>query len=95
MRVVKLTRQYSGFGQFSHRIEIRSTNPNANKRQWVEIRNWLWSQFGPSAELFLATPEFFDGNQPKWAWDSDKSVIYITDEAYTMFMLKKEYYENL
>ena len=95
MKVVKLTRQYSGFGTFSHRIEIRSTRPDFNKRCWIEIRNWLWSQFGPSAELFLATPEFFDGNQPKWAWDSDKSVIYITDEAYTMFMLKKEYYENL
>lgn len=94
MKVVRLTRQYSGFGQFSHRIEMRSTRPDSNKRQWVEIRNWLWSQFGPSAELKLATAEFF-GTQPKWAWDSDKSAIYITEEAYTMFMLKKDYYANL
>lgn len=69
--------------------------PETNKRQWVEIRNWLWTQFGPSAELYLATAEFFDGRQPKWAWDSEKSAIYITEEAYTMFMLRKDYYENL
>ena len=95
MRVVKLTRQYSGFGLFSHRIEMRGSNRDRNVRRWVEIRNWLWTQFGPSAELALATPDLFGGHQPKWAWDSEKSVIYITDEAYTMFMLKKEYYENI
>ena len=91
MYVVKLTRQYNGYGYFSHRIEFRGQN---RVFQWIRVRNWLWTQFGASAEQGLARADYFDGVQPKWAWDTDKSAIYLREEAYTMFTLRKEFWEN-
>jgi hypothetical protein len=92
--VVKLTRQYNGYYHFTHRVEFRGRDTDRKVRQWIRVRNWLWSQFGPSAEQSLARAEYFDDQQPKWAWDADKSVIYLRDEAYTMFELKKEFWNN-
>ena len=93
MRVVKLTRQYNGYGHFSHRVEFYGRGAE-RIRQWIRVRNWLWAQFGPSAEQALARPNYFDGEQPKWAWDSDKSAIYLREEAFTAFSLKKEFWED-
>ena len=98
MKVVRLTRQYNGFGVFSHRVEFIGRGPEGHRvklRQWVRARNWLWTQFGPSSEQDLSRPEYFDGEQPKWAWDTDKSAIYLKEEAFTMFNLRKEYWENV
>jgi hypothetical protein len=91
MTVVKLTRQYNGYGYFTHRVEFRGAN---KVPQWIRVRNWLWSQFGPSAEQTLARAVHFDGEQPKWAWDTDKAAIYLKEESYTMFQLKKEFWEK-
>ena len=93
MKVVKLNRNYNGYGYFTHRVEFYGNN-QIRIKQWIRARNWLWAQFGPSAEQSLARPANFDGQQPKWAWDSEKSAIYLVDEAYTMFQLKKEFWEN-
>jgi hypothetical protein len=94
MIVVKLTRQYNGYYHFTHRVEFRSTNKDRRIRQWIRVRNWLWSQFGPSAEQELARPEYFDDQQPKWAWDTEKSAIYLQEEALMLFQLKKEFWQN-
>ncbi len=93
MRVVKLNRNYNGYGHFSHRVEFYGSQDNKIRR-WIQVRNWLWSQFGPSAEQSLARAVYFNGVQPSWAWDSEKSSIYLKDEAYTMFQLKKEFWDN-
>jgi hypothetical protein len=98
MRIVKLTRQYNGYGLFTHRVEFRGGAATGQReiriRQWIRVRNWLWTQFGPSAEQDLARASFFDGVQPKWAWDTEKSAIYLAEEAFTMFSLRKEFWEN-
>ena len=98
MNVVKLDRRYDGHDRYSHRVEFTGYQAGAHKQkqvaQWVRARNWLWTQFGPSAELFAARPQYFDGHQPVWAWDAEKSAIYLTSEAYTMFVLRKEFWEN-
>lgn len=94
MRVVRLTRNYNGYGVFTHRVEFWGSNRETRIRQWIQIRNWLWAQFGPSAEQSLARADLFDGDQPNWAWDSEKSCIYLRDEALVMFQLKKEFWEN-
>lgn len=94
MHVVKLDRRYDGHDRFTHRVEFFGGLHPVRIKQWVKARNWLWSQFGPSGELFCARPENFDGQQPVWAWDADKSSIYLKQEAYTMFMLRKEFWEN-
>jgi len=94
VRIVKLTRNYNGYGVFTHRVEFQG-GPRQNRvQQWISVRNWLWSQFGPSAEQSLSRPELFGGVQPQWAWDSEKSAIYLRDQALVMFQLKKEFWEN-
>jgi hypothetical protein len=93
VNVVKLDRRYDGHGFFTHRVEFYGSQ-SYRIRQWIRARNWLWSQFGPSAEQALARAVFFDGAQPKWAWDSDKSSIYLKEEALVMFQLRKEFWEN-
>lgn len=96
MTVKKLDRRYDGHQFFSHRVEFHGhpRDRTVYLRQWIRARNWLWSQFGPSSEQFCARSDFHNGQQPKWAWDSEKSSIYLSQEAYTMFMLKKEFWEN-
>lgn len=97
MNVVKLDRRYDGHERFSHRVEFTGYTGQGRVirvKQWVRARNWLWQQFGASGELFCARPEYFDGTQPVWAWDAEKSSIYLNKEAYTMFMLRKEFWEN-
>lgn len=93
MIVTKLDRRFSGYERFTHRVEFSGRVYKI--KQWVAVRNWLWEQFGPSAELFAARPEYFQGRQPVWAWDSDKSAIYLTEGAYTMFMLKMDFWEDV
>jgi hypothetical protein len=97
MHIVKLDKRYDGYGRFSHRVEFISYGAGArltDQKNWIKSRNYLWTQFGPSAELHLARPELFDGVQPKWAWDDSKSAIYLKDESYTMFVLKWESWQN-
>jgi len=98
MKVVKLNRNYNGYGFFSHRVEFIGGRSSQDRimiiRQWINARNWLWTQFGPSGEQALARADNFNGVQPKWAWDSEKSALYLKDEAYTAFVLKKEFWER-
>lgn len=93
MNLIKLDRRYDGFDRFTHRVEFRY-GTLAKQQQWVKCRNWLWQQFGPSAELNLARPEYFEGKQPQWAWDAEKSSLYLSNDALTMFILKRESWEN-
>jgi hypothetical protein len=92
----KLDRRYGGHDRFSHRIEFVAANRDfaGLHRAWVSARIWLWESFGPSAELWCAHEKNFNGVQPKWAWDSDKSAIYLKEEPLSAFLLKKEYWEN-
>lgn len=94
MKVVKLNRNYNGYGVFTHRVEFWGGTQETRTRQWIRVRNWLWSQFGPSAEQPLARETYFDGTQPVWAWDSEKSAVYLKEEALLMFQLKKEFWED-
>lgn len=94
MDLTKLDRRYDGFDRFTHRVEFRYGMPLAKQKQWVRSRNWLWQQFGPSAELALARPDLFEGKQPLWAWDAEKSALYLKGDALTMFLLKWESWKN-
>jgi hypothetical protein len=96
VKVVKLNRNYNGYGVFSHRVEFFSpgTTIQDRRRQYLRVREWLWSGFGPSAEQEIAREAYF-GHTPKWAWCAEKFVVYLRDEAYTAFMLRKEFWENV
>lgn len=94
--LAKLNRNYNGYGFFTHRVEFigyGSQHRKHTQQQWIRLRNWLWGRFGPSAEQALARPDNFDGQQPKWAWDSEKSAIYLRDEALTEFLLMQDRYK--
>lgn len=92
MKLQKLDRRYGGYERFSHRVEFYGRNAQP-QHQWIKTRNWLWQQFGPSAELALAREPYF-GEQPKWAWDGEKSAIYLKEEALALFLLKWEMWQN-
>lgn len=94
MKVEKLDRRHIGHFWFTHRVVIEGRRP-AQRHKWIQIRNWLWSQYGPSAERDLAIPQYFNGQQPLWAWDSKLNSIYLRDEAVTMFQLVRDRWENL
>lgn len=96
LKLQRLDRRYDGWDRFTHRIEFKMANRDQAGRvsAWVRSRNWLWANYGPSAELSLARPDYFDGEQPKWAWDSNKSAIYLREDALQMFLLKKELWEK-
>ena len=84
MWLQKLDRRFHGYGRFTHRIQFLGYGEQAQlqaQKNWVECRNWLWGRYGPSAEQCLAREHNFNGSQPIWAWDSDKSAIYLKDEA--------------
>ncbi len=93
MNLVKLNRNYNGYGYFTHRVEFYGSQ-EYRIRQWIRVRNWLWQNFGPSAEQSLARADYFDGVQPNWAWDSEKSSIYLKEEALVLFQLRREFWEN-
>lgn len=97
MNIQKLDRRHTGHDRFTHRVQFLGYGAVARihkQQQWITARNWLWQQFGPSAELALARPELFDHNQPVWAWESDKSSLYLRDQALAMFLLKWESWKN-
>lgn len=96
LKVQKLDRRYDGHDRFTHRIEFRAIGRDwdSMRHAWIRSRIWLWTNFGPSAELYMARPDFFDGVQPKWAWDAEKSSIYLREDTLSLFLLKKEIWEN-
>lgn len=96
LELQKLDRRYEGHDRFTHRVGFSAINRDyrAVRLAWVGSRNWLWSNFGPSAEVTMARPEYFGGVQPKWAWESEKFVIYLSESTLTAFLLKKEIWEN-
>ena len=93
MNLKKLDKRYDGHDRFTHRVEFYG-HSDLRIHQWVKSRNWLWQQFGPSGELHLAKPKYFEGVQPTWAWDSEKSAIYLADQALALFLLKWESWQN-
>lgn len=94
----KLDRRFNGSEHFSHRVEFYSNgwgdSYSTSIAQWIAVRNWLWSQFGPSSEQKHANTHYFE-QQPRWSWDTDKMAIYLAEEAYTMFMLRYDHFRNV
>lgn len=76
MKLKKLDRRMNGFGNFTHFVDFRK----AERKQFLEIRNWCWEQWGPSAEL-EHWDKIEDGN-PAWAWDNREydMRIYLAEQ---------------
>lgn len=73
---------------FSHRAKLIGTSEVPN---WIEIRNWLWENYGPGLEYETVwTMHYHDGSEPKWAWriNDRRYYIYLKEEVLTHFSLK-------
>jgi hypothetical protein len=87
MRHNKLDRRYKGYGQFKYTVSFWLSKEYP---KFCEIRNWCWTQWGPSSEV-----DIWERNpalqSPNWCWVKDdyKVRIYLTsDKEYQWFLLK-------
>lgn len=96
LELQRLDRRYEGHDRFTHRAGFTAINRDyhAVRLAWIQSRIWLWSNFGPSAEVSMTFPGYFGGVQPQWAWESEKFVIYLSESTLTAFLLKKEQWEG-
>jgi len=98
-KIKKLDKRYNGSNMFKFvAIPDRVNQPFMNyiarrdleEKEFVEIRNWCWGQWGPSCELrFYADGR--DWNNPQWCWDGEQGNLRIylqTDKEASWFKLK-------
>jgi hypothetical protein len=85
----KLDGRHSLSTFFSHRAKMIGMDGCA---EFVEIRNWMWENYGPGLERETVwTLNYFkEIPVPVWAWhvDDRKYYIYMKDEVLTHFTLK-------
>ena len=86
MKLQKLDRRMSGYGEFTHYIEYRH-NDSAN---FIKCRNWCWSQWGPSCELDFWYKNKADANQ-HWCWmvDQGRIRVYLKTEIESQWFILK------
>ena len=84
----------NGHTKFTHKVCFVGPN-NDIYPKYVNVRNYLWSQFGPSAELdatWFIDPEC----NLEWCWQCDDKVtdIFLKGKALVQFLLVMEKYAN-
>ena len=84
-RVTKLDRRHNGYNFYKYSISPNTVDQIKGGELLIKVRNWLWSTYGPSAEIGLTQRGSI------WAWDTEfgHRRIYIKgDEELAMFKLK-------
>lgn len=82
MKTGKLDKRHTGHSRFKYFASFSYTNIH----KFVEVRNWCWENWGPSAELDIQGLQ-----DQKWSWihDSYNTRIYLASDAeYQWFLLK-------
>lgn len=86
MKIGKLDKRHNGHKNFKYHVRFYTIN----RDKFVDVRNWCWKTWGPSAEL-----ETLDLLQKytdhKWSWVCDKYTTKIflrSDDEYQWFLLK-------
>lgn len=84
MKTGKLDKRHNGHKSFKYHVRF-----NIHElEKYVEVRNWLWETYGPSAELEVVR----DTNMNvKWSWVYDQYNIkcfLASDKEYQWFVLK-------
>ena len=82
----------SGHTQFTHKVCFEGPLMDIYPK-FIQSRNYLWSQFGPSAELMAIS---FVEDDYQWAWQCDDkvTVIFLKDKALVQYLLVMEKYAN-
>lgn len=85
----------NGHSRFTHKVCFEGQSAKTYPA-YVQSRNYLWSQFGPSCEL--EATYFVDPNaELEWAWlcnDTD-TVIFLKGKALTQYMLVMDKYASI
>jgi hypothetical protein len=92
MKIKKLTRQYSGYGTFTHVVEYTKWDI----LQFNQHRQWCWDTWGASCELDFSLRlqrQHPDKRNEKWSWltnlDVPKIRIYFASEQEASHFLLK------
>ena len=86
-RVTKLDKRHNGYNFYKYSISPNTVDRIKGGELLIEVRNWLWATYGPSAEIGLTRQGSI------WAWDTEfgHRRLYIkSDEELTLFRLKFE-----
>ena len=84
-KITQLDRRHTGYMFYKYSVSPVTLDRIRGMEQLVELRNWCWTTFGPSAEIG------FTKMGSAWAWDTEHGYrrIYIkSDEEMTFFRLK-------
>lgn len=88
-KIKKLDKRMGGSGYFAYKAELNGYAALRLKRS-IEVRQWCWETFGPSAEL----SEYVCGDQnASWCWETthkNYTVRYLfkTQEQVNLFVLR-------
>lgn len=83
MRHRKLDRRMNGYGDFKYTARFTFTE----REKFCEIREWCWSQWGPSREFNL----WDNTKNLAWCWCMDQyriQIYFASDSEYQWFLLK-------
>ena len=90
-KLEKLDKRHNGSAWFTHRAYVTGLPAADKSKEFLEIREWCWTTFGPSCELDI----YHHSSRANWAWrfNNEKSYaighyIYLTDEARSLFIMK-------
>jgi hypothetical protein len=84
-KITKLDRRHNGYTWYKYSVSPNTVDRIRGGELLIEVRNWLWATYGPSAEIG------FTNRWSLWAWDTEHNNrrLYIKgDEELTMFKLK-------
>ena len=84
----KLDGRHASSNFFSHRAKMAGMDCVP---EWVEIRKWLWENYGPGLERDVVwIIKYHHQEPPKWGWhiDNGKYYLYLKEEVVTHFSLK-------
>jgi len=84
-KITKLDRRHNGFTFYKYSISPNTVDQIKGSELLVQLRNWCWATFGPSAELG------FTRRGSIWAWDTEhgnKRIYLQSDAELVLFNLK-------
>jgi hypothetical protein len=89
LKLEKLDNRHALHTVFSHRVKMMGMD---TVPKFVEMRNWLWENYGPGLERELVwVMQFHEAvTDTKWAWHTEdrKYYIYLKGDVVTYFSLK-------
>lgn len=88
MKLTKLDRRMTGYGDFKFMIKLYHNDQDLNK--FIDVRNWCWENWGPSCEYFFYK-KLENEKNPAWCWanyEFENRIYLAGDQEASWFLLK-------